>query len=204
MAETFLAVAQYVSLITQNGITHTLSTTSSILPATTSILISNPETDIFKHEITNSDHAITKSSRQTSPKSLSHHFILKTITGYQSMLDRMVELRFLPPKGGLFERPRAAFYTMETAGVMRRMTVVMAATTRRKTCFPTGGTAITAKAKPPTATTAFCVCPISHIKSAKRHHQPTHPPQTNAEGGCPRPIILHIRLQHNDIAAFLL
>ena len=83
---------------------------------------------------------------------------------------------FLPQKGGLFERPRAAFYTMETAGVMRRMTVVMAATTRRKTCFPTGGTAITAKAKPPEATTAFCVCPISHIKSAKRHHQPTHPP----------------------------
>lgn len=111
---------------------------------------------------------------------------------------------FLPQKGGLFERPRAAFYTMETAGVMRRMTVVMAATTRRKTCFPTGGTAITAKAKPPEATTAFCVCPISHIKSAKRHHQPTHPPQTNAEGGCPRPIILHIRLLHSIAAAFLL
>ena len=113
--------------------------------AITPNLISNPKTSISKRENTNSDHAISNSSPQTSPKSISHHFILNTITGYQSMLDRMVELRFLPQKGGLFERPRAAFYTMETAGVMRRMMVVMAATTRRKTCFPTGGTAITAK-----------------------------------------------------------
>ena len=40
---------------------------------------------------------------------------------------------------------------------MHRMTVGMVETARRKTRFPTVGTAITAKAKPPSATTAFCV-----------------------------------------------
>ena len=40
---------------------------------------------------------------------------------------------------------------------MPRMTVGMAASTRRKTRFPTIGTDITAKAKPPSATTAFCI-----------------------------------------------
>ena len=40
---------------------------------------------------------------------------------------------------------------------MPRMTVGMVETTRRKTCFPTVGTAIHAKAKPPSATTAFCI-----------------------------------------------
>ena len=37
------------------------------------------------------------------------------------------------------------------------MTVGMVETTRRETCFPTVGTAITAKTKPPSATTAFCI-----------------------------------------------
>ena len=46
---------------------------------------------------------------------------------------------------------------MVSAGVMHRMTVVMAVTTRRKTCFPTVGTTITTKAKPPAVTAAFCV-----------------------------------------------
>jgi len=40
---------------------------------------------------------------------------------------------------------------------MHRMTVGMAVTTRRKTCFPTVGTTITTKAKPPAVPTAFCV-----------------------------------------------
>ena len=40
---------------------------------------------------------------------------------------------------------------------MRRMTVGMVATTRRKTRFPTIGTTIHAKAKPTATTTAFCV-----------------------------------------------
>ena len=46
---------------------------------------------------------------------------------------------------------------MVTAGVMHRMTVGMAVTTRRKTCFPTVGTTGTTKAKPPAVPTAFCV-----------------------------------------------
>ena len=40
---------------------------------------------------------------------------------------------------------------------MHRMTVGMVETTRRKTRFPTVGTDITTKAKPPSATTAFCI-----------------------------------------------
>ena len=40
---------------------------------------------------------------------------------------------------------------------MSRMTVGMVETTQRKTHFPTIGAAIHAKAKPPSATTAFCV-----------------------------------------------
>ena len=40
---------------------------------------------------------------------------------------------------------------------MHRMTVGMVETTRRKTCFPTVGTDITTKAKPPSAATAFCI-----------------------------------------------
>ena len=56
-----------------------------------------------------------------------------------------------------FLPPTAAFFTVVTAGVMHRMTVGMAVTTRRKTCFPTVGTTGTAKAKPPAVPTAFCV-----------------------------------------------
>ena len=40
---------------------------------------------------------------------------------------------------------------------MHRMTVGMVETARRKTRFPTVGTAIHAKAKPPSATTVFCI-----------------------------------------------
>ena len=64
---------------------------------------------------------------------------------------------FFTAKGGLFERPKAAFCTVETDGVMPRMTVGMVETTRRKTRFPTIGTTIHAKAKPPATATAFCV-----------------------------------------------
>ena len=67
------------------------------------------------------------------------------------------QLFFVPAKAGLFERPLAAFFTAAAAGVMPRMTVGMAETTRRKTRFPTVGTAIHAKAKPTATATAFCV-----------------------------------------------
>ena len=40
---------------------------------------------------------------------------------------------------------------------MHRMTVGMVETARRKTRFPTVGTTIHAKAKPPATTTAFCI-----------------------------------------------
>ena len=40
---------------------------------------------------------------------------------------------------------------------MHCMTVGMVETARRKTRFPTVGTAIHAKAKPPSAATAFCI-----------------------------------------------
>ena len=64
---------------------------------------------------------------------------------------------FFTAKGGLFERPRAAFFTVVAAGVMPRMTVVLVVTARRKTRFPTGVTTSATKAKPPAAATAFCV-----------------------------------------------
>ena len=64
---------------------------------------------------------------------------------------------FLPAPAGLFLPPTAAFFTVVSAGVMHCMTVVMAVTTRRKTCFPTVGTTGTTKAKPPAVPTAFCV-----------------------------------------------
>ena len=40
---------------------------------------------------------------------------------------------------------------------MHRMTVGMVETARRKTRFPTVGTTVHAKAKPLSATTAFCI-----------------------------------------------
>ena len=64
---------------------------------------------------------------------------------------------FVPAKAGLFERPEAAFFTVAADGVMHRMTVGMVEATRRKTRFPTVGTTVHTKAKPPSATTAFCI-----------------------------------------------
>ena len=60
-------------------------------------------------------------------------------------------------KPDLFERPKAAFFTVVADGVMHRMTVGMVETTRRKTRFPTVGTTIHAKAKPTATATAFCI-----------------------------------------------
>ena len=64
---------------------------------------------------------------------------------------------FFTANGGLFERPRAAFFTVAAAGVMPRMTVVTVVTTRGKTRFPTGGATSATKAKPPADATAFCI-----------------------------------------------
>ncbi len=64
---------------------------------------------------------------------------------------------FVPAAAGLFLPPTAAFFTVDTAGVMYRMTVGMAPMPRRKTCFPTGIGDIPTKAKPPAVPTAFCV-----------------------------------------------
>ena len=64
---------------------------------------------------------------------------------------------FCTANGGLFLRPRAAFFTVAAAVVMPCMTVGMVETARRKTRFPTGGTAIHAKAKPTATATAFCI-----------------------------------------------
>ena len=70
---------------------------------------------------------------------------------------------FFTAKGGLFERPRAAFFTVVAAGVMPRMTVVTVVTMRRKTRFPTGGATSATKAKPPAVATAFCVLSLPYI-----------------------------------------
>ena len=70
---------------------------------------------------------------------------------------------FFTAKGGLFERPRAAFFTVVAAGVMPRMTVVMVVPTRRKTRFPTGVTTSATKAKPPADATVFCVLSLPYI-----------------------------------------
>ena len=64
---------------------------------------------------------------------------------------------FCTANGGLFLRPRAAFFTVAAAVVMHGMTVGMAETARMKTRFPTVGTAIHAKAKPTATATAFCI-----------------------------------------------
>lgn len=64
---------------------------------------------------------------------------------------------FCTANGGLFLRPRAAFYTVAAAVVMHGMTVGMVETARRKTRFPTVGTASHAKAKPTATATAFCI-----------------------------------------------
>ena len=67
------------------------------------------------------------------------------------------QLFFVLAKAGLFERPKAAFFTVTTDGVMPCMTVGMAETTRRETRFPTVGTTSHAKAKPTATATAFCI-----------------------------------------------
>ena len=67
------------------------------------------------------------------------------------------QLFFVPAKAGLFERPKAAFFTVAAAVVMHRMMVEMVETTRRKTRFPTIGATVHTKAKPTATTTAFCV-----------------------------------------------
>ena len=70
---------------------------------------------------------------------------------------------FFTAKGGLFERPRAAFFTVVAAGVMPCMTVVMVVTMRRKTRFPTGVTTNATKAKPPADAAAFCILSLSYL-----------------------------------------
>ena len=79
---------------------------------------------------------------------------------------------FVPAKAGLFERPEAAFFSVAADGVMHRMTVGMVETTRRKTRFPTVGTASHTKAKPPSATTAFCIYVIT-LTDAKNSGEDT-------------------------------
>ena len=70
---------------------------------------------------------------------------------------------FFTANGGLFERPRAAFFTVVAAGIMPRMTVVMVVTMRRKTRFPTGVTTSSTKAKPSADATAFCVLSLPYL-----------------------------------------
>ena len=67
------------------------------------------------------------------------------------------QLFFVPAKAGLFERPKAAFFTVAADGVMRRMMVGMVETTQRETRFPTIGATVHTKAKPTATTTAFCI-----------------------------------------------
>ena len=64
---------------------------------------------------------------------------------------------FFTANGGLFERPKAAFFTVAAVVAMQRMALGMVATTRRKTRFPTDVTTIPKKAKPTTAAMAFCI-----------------------------------------------
>ena len=87
---------------------------------------------------------------------------------------------FVPAKAGLFERPKAAFFTVAADGVMPRMTVGMTASTRRKTRFPTVGTDITAKAKPPSAATVFCIYSITLIGAIKVEKHMIEPTQSAA------------------------
>ena len=65
------------------------------------------------------------------------------------------QLFFVPAKAGLFERPKVAFFTVAADGVMRCMMVGMVETARRKTRFPTVGTTVHTKAKPPSGTRLF-------------------------------------------------
>ena len=75
---------------------------------------------------------------------------------------------FVPAKAGLFERPKADFFTVAADGVMHRMTVGMVETTRRKTRFPTIGATVHAKAKPTSATRlfVFILSPLTDAKNS--------------------------------------
>ena len=75
---------------------------------------------------------------------------------------------FVPAKAGLFERPKAAFFTVAADGVMHRMTVGMVETTRRKTRFTTVGATVHAKAKPPSTTQlfVFILSPLTNAKNS--------------------------------------
>ena len=64
---------------------------------------------------------------------------------------------FFTAKGGLFERPTAAFLNRDGCCRHACMTLELLVTTRRKTCFLIGVTISPNKAKPTTATTAFCL-----------------------------------------------
>ena len=79
---------------------------------------------------------------------------------------------FVPAKAGLFERPKAAFFTVVADSVMHRMTVGMVETTRRKTRFPTVGATVHTKAKPPSATRLF-VFMSSPLTDAKNSGEDT-------------------------------
>ena len=74
---------------------------------------------------------------------------------------------------------------------MPRMTVGMVEATRRKTRFPTIGATVHAKAKPPSAATAFCIYfipltdAINNREKAKEKPHPTsrpHPSLPQLEG----------------------
>ena len=96
---------------------------------------------------------------------------------------------FLPAKAGLFERPKAAFFTVAEDGVMPCMTMGMVETTRRKTRFPTVGTDSHTKAKPPSSTTAFCINSIpliDAIKVEKHMIEPTQSPPRRSRNPPPR------------------
>ena len=56
------------------------------------------------------------------------------------------------------------------------MTMGMVEATRRKTRFPTIGTDITAKAKPPSATTTFCIYFITLTDAIKIGKKPKRSP----------------------------
>ena len=64
---------------------------------------------------------------------------------------------FLYRQRRTFFTAKGRFFTVAAAVVMHGMTVGMAETAKRKTRFPTVGTAIHAKAKPTATATAFCI-----------------------------------------------
>ena len=59
--------------------------------------------------------------------------------------ERLTISCFFTANGGLFERPKAAFFTVAAVVAMQRMALGMVVTTRRKTRFPHGVTTVTKK-----------------------------------------------------------